>query len=204
MILVSNDETFKYFDNVDDKLGERVDIPTIIVNKSTGDLLKDYIKKNKESKITMSVKFTGVKDGENLLFEFFLRSDDVKALHFFKEFEHFYKILKNKFTFKPVYKYYRGIYSTSSDDLDPERSEPCIKESQYCGSTNSSKWFLIINFYKNKIRIKTKKNRIKCAERKNCFDGKYSSVLHLPIKHKRFRSILELYDYLLWYLRWLE
>ena len=145
MILVSNDETFKYFDNVDDKLGERVDIPTIIVKKSTGDILKEYIKKNKQSKITMSVKFTGVKDGENLLFEFFLRSDDVKALHFFKEFEQYYRLLKNKFSFKPVYKYYRGIYSTSSDELDSERSEPCIKNSQFCGSTNSSNFFSKIN-----------------------------------------------------------
>merc|ERR1712151_461838 len=56
MILVSNDETFKWFDNVDDKLGERVDIPTVIIKKSTGELLKDYIKKNPNAKVTMSAK----------------------------------------------------------------------------------------------------------------------------------------------------
>lgn len=148
MILVSNDETYRYFDNVDDKLGERVDIPSIIIKKSTGEILKDYIKKNKQSKITMSIKFTGVKDGENLLFEFFLRSDDVKALHFFKEFEQYYRLLKNKFTFKPVYKYYRGIYSQSSDSLDSDRTEPCIKNSEYCGTTNSSeKTYFYFGFF---------------------------------------------------------
>lgn len=139
MILVSNDETFKYFDNVDDKLGERVDIPTVIVKKSTGDVLKDYIKKNNQAKVTISVKFSGVKQGENLLFEFFLRSDDVKALHFFKEFQPYYDLLKQNLTFKPIYKYYKGLYDSSSDSIDPEKSEPCIKNSQFCGATNNSK-----------------------------------------------------------------
>ncbi len=138
MILVSNDETFKNFDNVDDKLGERVDIPTVIVKKSTGEILKNYIKQNKQTKVTMSVKFSGVKEGENLLFEFFFRSDDVKALHFFKEFQQYYILLKNKFTFRPIYKYYKGISSSSSDEVDSVRSEPCIKNGEYCGSTNSS------------------------------------------------------------------
>lgn len=138
MILVSDDETYKPLENVDDKLGERVDIPTVIIKKSTGDILKDYIKKNSQSKVTISVKFTGVKAGENLVFELFLRSDDVKALHFFKEFEQYYKSLKNHFTFKPVYKYYKGIHTLSSDSLEPERTEPCIKNSEFCGTTNNS------------------------------------------------------------------
>jgi len=149
MILVSNDESFKIYDNVDDKLGEKVDIPTVIIKKSTGDILKDYIKKNKQSKITLSVKFSGVKVGEKFSFELYLRSDDIKALHFFKEFEQYYRLLKNKFTFKPIYRYYRRIYSNSSDILDSERTEPCIKNSEYCGFTNSSKY--LKNF---KIRIK--------------------------------------------------
>jgi len=170
MILVSDDETYKYFDNVDNKLGERVDIPTVIVKKSTGDLLKDYITKNKRSKVTMSIKFSGAKDGENLVFEFFFRSDDVKALHFFKEFEQYYKLLKNKFTFKPIYKYYKGISSSSSNELDAERSEPCIKDSQFCGSTNSSKIlknFLIIYLF---IELNIQKERYVLMEniRQSC------------------------------------
>lgn len=142
MILVSNDETFKYFDNIDDKLGERVDIPTVIIKKSTGDLLKDYLKKNPQARLTISAKFTGKKEGEKLLFEYYLRSDDVKAIHFFKEFEQYFKILKEHITFKPVYKYYK-FYSKTSDSLDPSNTEPCIKNSQYCSGKNTSKIFFI-------------------------------------------------------------
>jgi hypothetical protein len=138
MILVSDDETYKYLDNVDDKLGERVDIPTVIIKKSTGDLLKNYLKKNPNSKLTISAKFTGKKEGEKLLFEYFLRSDDVKAIHFFKEFEQYFTMLKDHIIFKPVYKYYK-FYSNTSDSLNPSNSEPCIKDSQYCTGKNLSK-----------------------------------------------------------------
>lgn len=158
MILVSNDETYKYYENVDDKLGERVDIPTVIVKNSVGKILKDFILKNKQTKITMSVKFTGVKEGENLAFDFFLRSDDIKALHFFKEFQQYYKLLKNKFTFRPVYKYYKGLSLESSDILDANEKEPCIKNSEFCGSTNSSNFLFILIF------------RIKHCEGKSCFN----------------------------------
>lgn len=138
MILVSDDETFKYFDNVDDKLGERVDIPTVILKKSTGELLKDYIKKNPNAKVTISAKFTGKKEGEKLLFEYFLRSDDVKAIHFFKEFEQYFNLLRDHITFKPVYKYYK-FFARSSDSLNPSNDEPCIKNSQFCTGKNTSK-----------------------------------------------------------------
>jgi len=138
MILISDDESFKYFDNVDDKLGERVDIPTVILKKSTGELLKDYIKKNTNVKLTMSAKFTGKKEGEKLLFEYFLRSDDVKGIHFFKEFEQYFNLLENHITFKPIYKYYK-FYAKTSDSLSPENDEPCIKNSEYCSGKNASK-----------------------------------------------------------------
>jgi FlaA1/EpsC-like NDP-sugar epimerase len=138
MILVSNDESYKYFDNVDDKLGERVDIPTVIIKKSTGDLLKDYIKKNPNTKLTISAKFTGKKEGEKLLFEYFLRSDDVKAIHFFKEFEQYFNLLKDHITFKPIYKYYK-FFDKTSDSLSPSSTEPCIKNSEFCTGKNISK-----------------------------------------------------------------
>lgn len=147
MILVSNDETYKYLENVDDKLGERVDIPTVIIKKSTGDLLKDYLKKNQNSKVTMSAKFTGKKEGEKLLFEYYLRSDDVKAIHFFREFEQYLNLLDDHMVFRPIYKYYK-FYSKTSDSLSPANTEPCIKNSEYCSGKNTSK-----NFFKKEIFI---------------------------------------------------
>jgi hypothetical protein len=93
MIIVSDDETFHDEMNVDDKLGERIDIPTIIITKSNGDTIKKYIEKNPEAKVTVSVKFVTIKEDENINLELYMRSDDAKALHFFKEFENYYELL---------------------------------------------------------------------------------------------------------------
>ena len=83
--------------NVDDKLGERIDIPTIIITKSNGDTIKKYIDNHHETKVTVSIKFVSIKEGENINIELYMRSDDAKALHFFKEFENYYDLLSNHF-----------------------------------------------------------------------------------------------------------
>jgi hypothetical protein len=79
--------------NVDDKLGERIDIPTIILTKTNGETIKKYIENNHGTKVTVSVKFVSIKDGESINIELYMKSDDAKALHFFKEFEAYYDLL---------------------------------------------------------------------------------------------------------------
>jgi hypothetical protein len=80
--------------NVDDKLGERIDIPTIILTKTNGETIKKYIENNHGTKVTVSIKFVSIrKEGENINIELYMRSDDAKALHFFKEFESSYELL---------------------------------------------------------------------------------------------------------------
>ncbi len=93
MLLVSDDESFHDELNVDDKLGERIDIPTIIITKGNGHSIKRYIENNPLSKVIVSVKFVSLKEGENTTVELYMRSDDPKALHFFKEFQSYYDLL---------------------------------------------------------------------------------------------------------------
>lgn len=90
MLLVSDDETFKTSDNVDDQLGNRVDIPTVIIKKSDGQSIKRYLNDKPGAKVVMAIKFMSVSNGGPVTVELFMRSDDVKALHFFKEFEAYY------------------------------------------------------------------------------------------------------------------
>lgn len=98
MLLVSDDNTFKTEYNVDDQLGARVDIPTVIVQKRVGDLFKEYLNTPLHEKVILSIKFSGVKEDGMLEIDLFFRSDDIKALHFFTEFENYYKKLsKNLF-----------------------------------------------------------------------------------------------------------
>lgn len=94
MLLVSSTNDFDDENNFDDKLGEKVDIPTVIIRSSVGDKIKKYIESNTFNKPIMSIKFSGrVWDNGNFKMEMFLRSDDVKSLHFFKEFNVYYQKL---------------------------------------------------------------------------------------------------------------
>lgn len=98
MLLVSNDRSFKEYRNVDDQLGNRVDIPTVIIRKDEGEEIKNYMSSNNYDKVVMSIKFSGAKTGEGLTIELFMRSDDLKSLHFFKEFQNYYdKLSTNLF-----------------------------------------------------------------------------------------------------------
>jgi hypothetical protein len=93
MLLVSDDQTFHFETNVDDALGGRIDIPTIVMKNQDGRTLIDYMKKNILSKVTMSIKFVSLNDNGKVELKLFMRSDDVKSLHFFKEFRSYYNKL---------------------------------------------------------------------------------------------------------------
>lgn len=93
MLLVSDDNTFKPDFNIDDQFGQRVDIPTVIIQKRVGDLFKEYFNFISRDKIILSIKFSGVKEDGVLEMDLFFRSDDIKALHFFKEFVIYYNRL---------------------------------------------------------------------------------------------------------------
>lgn len=93
MLLVSNDRTFKERRNVDDQLGDKVDIATVIIKKDEGTDIKEFMERNENEKVVLSIKFSGYKSGEALNIDFYLKSDDVKSLHFFTEFYQYYKKL---------------------------------------------------------------------------------------------------------------
>lgn len=103
MILASEDNDFEKAYNVDDKIGKRDNIPSIIIQKSVADLIKDHLTGvKKQEKIILSVKFTGVKSHGIVEMDFFIRSDVRSALHFFKEFKNYYEKLSklDSFTFR--------------------------------------------------------------------------------------------------------
>lgn len=107
MLLVSSDRTFQESKNVDDQLGNRVDIPTVIIKKDEGDEIRQYMSMNQGDKVVMSIKFSGAKNNDNLNIELFMRSDNLKSLHFFKEFRQYYDKL-GKFLFLK-YLFYESI-----------------------------------------------------------------------------------------------
>ena len=96
MLLVSSDRTFQERKNVDDQLGSRVDIPTVIIRKDEGEEIRTYMSLNAAEKVVMSIKFSGMKSSDSLTIELFMRSDNLKSLHFFKEFRQYYDKLSKK------------------------------------------------------------------------------------------------------------
>ncbi len=93
MILVSDKNKLHEEMNVDDKFGSRIDIPTIIIKKDDGEIIKKYMRENHNNKITLSVKFTSFREKGNVDIDLYMRSDDIKSLHFFKEFRTYFEKL---------------------------------------------------------------------------------------------------------------
>lgn len=74
--------------NFDDNLGLLVDIPTVIIKADDGERIKVSLEQSKT--VLISIKYGGVKSGEDFNMEMYLRSDDIKSLHFFNEFGYYY------------------------------------------------------------------------------------------------------------------
>ena len=69
MLLVTNDEGFNEISNYDDTTSKVEDIPTAIIRKSDGDIIKDYIRMNPSNykDVIMTMQFHSVKINKNNL-----------------------------------------------------------------------------------------------------------------------------------------
>ena len=128
--------------NIDDQIGEKIDIPTVIIQRIPVRSFESIFKYQGNEKIIMSIKFSGVREDGFIDIKLFFRSDDVKSLSFFKEFSSYKDKLLDKLTFTPVYKYYIFPDEDTSNTIelpDDEKQgrEPCVKNDHYCVSENN-------------------------------------------------------------------
>lgn len=127
--------------NVDDVPGGRIDIPTIIITKEVGEAIKEYLSRPTHEKVGLSIKFTGANSNGLLDLKMFFRSDDVKALSFFKEFSYYKDMFLDRLRFTPVYKYNIYYNEEKSDELEfgdkVKITAPCVKKENYCVSPNN-------------------------------------------------------------------
>jgi hypothetical protein len=133
LIIISSDNFFAESENIDDTDGENITIPTLIVNSQAGSILTDYLKTDNQYKVVLSMSFKTVIEGDKINMQMFFRSDQVKALHFFKEFEQYKNKFGSRLIFTPVYKYLECLFCQSSDSLSEEPEDACFKDGQYCG-----------------------------------------------------------------------
>jgi len=139
MLIASDSNILEEEYNVDDPT-ESVSIPTIIITKDFGDIIREHnkLKKDKNEFIVINIKFSGVKEGGYVELELFLRSDDVKARDFFSEFTYYKEKLGDKLKFTPIYKYSKFVNEQFDNTLSEKTYTPCIKEARMCSTPNYS------------------------------------------------------------------
>ena len=137
MLIASDSNILEEEYNIDDPT-ETVSIPTIIIVKDFGDIIREYNKfKHKEDEnIVISMKFSGVKEGGYVELELFMRSDDIKARDFFTDFSFFKEKLGEKLKFTPIYKYSKFVNELFDNTVSEKSTIPCVKESRMCATSN--------------------------------------------------------------------
>ena len=141
MLIASDSNIIEEEYNIDDVI-EKPSIPTIIITKDFGDIVREYSKyilneNNMEDKhIILNMKFSGVKENGKVELELFFRSDDKKVLSFFQEFYYYKKMLGNKLILKPYYKYSKYVNEEYSNELSGNLPYPCVKNTRMCASPN--------------------------------------------------------------------
>lgn len=137
LIIYSSTDDFEYSKNYDDNDGQSITIPTILIKRDSGKILFDALSSDTSKKIMLSLSFKDIiNEGNNVNMQIYLRSDQVKALHFFKEFESYALKLGNKLNFTPVYKYTECTFCDSKDNLEELPEDSCFRDGKYCGSLN--------------------------------------------------------------------
>ena len=137
MLIASDSNILEEEYNVDDPT-ENVFIPTIIIAKDFGDIIREYtkLKQDKKEYIVISIKFSGVKEGGFVEIELFMRSDDSKSRDFFTEFSFYKEKLGEKLKFVPIYKYSKFVNEQFDNTLSEKSSIPCVKETRMCATSN--------------------------------------------------------------------
>ena len=152
MLIVDDDNNLDNNDkyNILDLRGNSIKIPTLIIPRNYGDIIKNYIyserMKKKENNIDLpiepiitSIKFSAYNEDGTVEMDLFLSSDDMNAVHFFKEFNRYKELLGKKLKFNPIYKYHNyAAYESNNDINQIYINAPCFskKEMHYCSTNN--------------------------------------------------------------------
>ena len=143
MLIASDSNIIEEEYNIDDFI-EKPAIPSIIVTKDFGDIIREYYKytnndndNRNQKNIILNMKFSGVKQNGKVEIDLFFRSDDKKVLNFFVEFSHYRRILKDKLIITPHYKYSKYVNEKTSNNISDISGIPCVKESHMCATSNS-------------------------------------------------------------------
>ena len=174
MLLASDSNIIEEEYNIEDFI-EKPAIPSIIITKDFGDIIREYYKYTKNLKeddknikhIILNMKFSGVKQNGKVEIDLFFRSDDKKVMNFFIDFSYYKILLGDKLQIKPHYKYSKYVNEQTSNDILDISGIPCVKESHMCATSNT------------KFKIQNPRKILLENIRQSCIYQEYGQQLYL-------------------------
>ena len=144
MLIVDDDNNLDNNEryNVLDLRGNSIKIPTIIIPRNYGDIIKNYIQDQKNARvpepIIVSIKFSAYNPDGTIEMNLFMSSDDLNAIYFFEEFEKYKLQIGDKFKFNPIYKYHTYSALETDNNIKSKGNAPCFlkKETTFCSNKN--------------------------------------------------------------------
>ena len=118
---------------------DKVNIPIYRVKSTDASIIEEYALNNSILDITMNIEFDE-NTKPSVIVDFYLRSDNPKAIYFFDEFKPYYYLLQKHIRFFPYFKYYECLHCIIDQSIDEKPLDSCIRSNQSCGYTSDSKF----------------------------------------------------------------
>lgn len=127
LIINNKDGNVKEFPVMDDGTASDIVIPTAMISKEDGDIIKNYYnEKHGQENIVLELSFfTHRQDVVDI--EFFTEINNEKGFQLMDEFSNYYELIKDLANFKPYYVSYQ-LGSLSKED----KSNLCVSNGKYC------------------------------------------------------------------------
>ena len=140
MLIIDDDNDLENNDkyNILDLRGNSIKIPSLIIPRNYGDIIKSHFYSNSNEPIIISIKFSAYNEEGKVEMNLFMSSDDTNAIYFFKEFNEYKTYLGDKLVFTPIYKYHRYQAYRVSNTIDNENA-PCFSKNKmnFCSTNNT-------------------------------------------------------------------
>ena len=150
MLIVDDDNNLDNNDkyNVLDLRGNSIKIPSLIIPRNYGDVIKNFIRDQKNAAssqrkasldpIIVSIKFSAYNADGTIEMNLFMSSDDLNAISFYKYFEEYKNTLGDKLKFNPIYKYHDYKLYEANNDVKSKSEAPCFSKNdiKFCSTTN--------------------------------------------------------------------
>ena len=133
IVIVNNMETeIKDVIMSDDGSGSDIYIPIVMISKTDGEKIINYLEKNNsdKNKVIVEIDFDKKRrDTQTVDVKFFFSSSELRAYELFKSLTQYISQFGNQINFEPIYVVHRSPYY---NEENPIRTLNCVSRGKYC------------------------------------------------------------------------